>query len=80
MKPIFLPRVKILLTKRPDDMTYEEFRARLRAQKRFLRGYWEEPDTDTKGIRQYRMGRLDGIVIPPSLYKNSKDPLVVLEK
>lgn len=72
MAQIKIPRVKILLNERPKGMSYTEYRERLKAQKKFLHGY-KDPETGA-----HMMGRLEGVLIPSSKYKNSAEPRVVI--
>lgn len=70
MAQITIPKTRILINERPDDMTREEYREKRIEQKAYLNGYWEG--------RTYHMGRLDGILIPSYMYKNKNEPEIVI--
>ena len=71
MAQITIPKTRILINERPDDMTREEYREKRIEQKAYLNGYWE-------GGKTYHMGRLDGILIPSYMYKNKNEPEIVI--
>lgn len=80
MQTIRIPKVKTLLNERPEGMSYEEYRQRLKEQKQFLHGYWKEEGIGANGqkIRSFVMGRLSGTFVPSAMYKNSRDPKIVI--
>ena len=80
MAQITIPKTRILINERPDDMTREEYREKRIEQKAYLNGYWEDK-TDHMGRlvgKTYHMGRLDGILIPSYMYKNKNKPKIVI--
>ena len=70
MAQITIPKTRILINERPDDMTREEYREKRIQQKAYLNGYWED--------KTYHIGRLDGILIPSYMYKNKNEPEIVI--
>lgn len=70
MAQITIPKTRILINERPDDMTREEYREKRIEQKAYLNGYWEG--------KTYYMGRLDGMLIPSYMYKNRNEPEIVI--
>lgn len=74
MKTYEVKRVGELLTKRPEGMSYEEYRVKRHEQNRMLRGY-----TIEQGERKVSIpGRLEcAVCIPANEWKNSRVNKVV---
>lgn len=75
---IRIPKVKNLLTARPEGMDYETYK-RLRAEQNKMLHGWNETvmDGGKQFVRHYP-GRLAGVCIPPEQYTNSRDFQIVI--
>lgn len=73
MKPIVIPKVKNLITARPEGMDFETYKMFRKEQKVMLYGF-KKPDGS------HHPGRLDGVCIPAHIYhghKSSFFPVVI---
>ena len=82
MKTITIPKVKNLITARPEGMDFETYKAIRQEQKQMLHGYNIVVGTGINGAMKRRMlGRLDGVLIPAREYHGhcSKDFQIVIK-
>ena len=82
MQKITIPKVKNLITKRPEGMDFELYRKLRKEQKEMLYWYWvtDRVGIDWKVICRFIPGRLGGVRIPAEHYRGhcSKDfPIVI---
>lgn len=61
-----------ILNERPKGMSFEDYKVKRKEQTLRMKGFWN----NASGVRQYVMGRLDGILIPS--HTNSRDFNVVI--
>lgn len=78
-KTIRVPKFGEILTKRPENMGFAEYKQKLKEQNRRLKGY-----NLTVGIQYGRRqlnhiaGRLEGVLIPAKEWTNSREVQVVV--
>lgn len=75
-KEIRIERFEDILTKRPEGMSYEDYRIKRKEQQMKLRGYNivnTNPLTCKAMPKIHIMGRLEGVVIPSEEWTNSRD-------
>lgn len=73
MKPIVIPKVKNLITARPEGMDFETYKKLRHEQKIMLYGFKNADGS-------HHPGRLDGVCIPAHIYhghKSSFFPVVI---
>ena len=80
MKTIKIPRVKNLLTARPEGMDFETYKELRKEQKKMLHGRNETLLLDG-GLRRrvHYPGRLEGVTFRPEDWTNSQQCQVVIE-
>ena len=79
MKTIRIPRVKNLITARPEGMDFETYKALRKEQKKMLHGYNEKVLNGGKPKKVHYPGRLDGVTFKPEDWINSQKCQVVIE-
>ena len=79
MKAIRIPRVKNLITARPEGMDFETYKTLRREQKKRLHGYSEIVLNGGTPKKVHHPGRLDGVTFRPEDWINSQECLVVIE-
>ena len=76
MKPIVIPKVKDLITARPEGMDFETYKAIRKDQQKYLHGY----NVKDGNVMRHVNGRLDGVCISAIEYhghKSSFFPVVI---
>jgi hypothetical protein len=79
MKTIRIPRVKNIITARPEGMDFETYKALRKEQKKMLHGYSEVVMIAGSPKKIHRPGRLDGVTFRPEDWINSQKCQVVIE-
>jgi len=79
MKTIKIPRVKSLLTARPEGMDFETYKELRKEQKKMLHGRNETVLMGATPRKVHYPGRLDGVTIRPEDWTNSQQCQVVIE-
>lgn len=76
---IRIPKVKNLLTARPEGMDFETYKRLRKEQKDMLHGWNQTVMEGGKPVRYHYPGRLEGVRIPPEQYTNSRDIEIVIK-
>ena len=79
MKTIKIPRVKNIITARPEGMDFETYKALRKQQKEMLHGHNEMVLNGGTPKKVHYPGRLDGVTFKPEDWINSQKCQVVIE-
>lgn len=75
---IRIPKVKNLITARPEGMDFETYKLLRKAQKELLHGHNEIVMTGGTQHKVHYPGRLDGVAFRPEQWTNSRDCKVII--
>lgn len=78
MKTIRIPKVKNIITARPEGMDFETYKTLRKRQKELLHGFNEVVMDGATPTKVHRPGRLEGVVFRPQDWTNSRDCKVVI--
>ena len=76
---IRIPKVKNLLTARPEGMDYATYKRLRTEQNKMLHGWNQTVMEDGKPVHYHYPGRLEGVRVPPEKYTNSRDIEIVID-
>lgn len=79
MNTIRIPKVRDIITARPDGMDFETYRMLRKRQRQMLHGWNEYVMNGATPMKVHRHGRLDGVLFRPQEWTNSRDCQVVIE-
>ena len=76
---IRIPKVKNLLTARPEGMDFETYKRLRKEQQNMLHGFNQTVMEGGKPVHYHYPGRLEGVRVPPEKYTNSRDIEIVID-